>query len=70
MDIKAAGNGILRTALAPLLPQVFGSAFNIAYNAVVIRPLLTTPALEHRFFQTVFFFNSWSFRSRSARGFG
>ncbi len=57
MDNKVARNGILRTALAPLLPQVFGSAFNIGYNAVVIRPLLTTPALEHRFFQTVFFFN-------------
>jgi hypothetical protein len=36
--------GLLFTALAPVVPQILGSAFNIWYNATVIQPLLVSPA--------------------------
>lgn len=49
---------LLLTALAPVVPQILGSAFNIWYNASVIEPLLTSPALQHRFFQTVIIYNT------------
>ncbi|HEY5954803.1 MAG TPA: hypothetical protein VIT18_10570, partial [Terrimicrobiaceae bacterium] len=48
---------LLVTALAPLLPQLLGSAFNIWYNIVIIDPLLTTPALRERFVETVVVYN-------------
>jgi adenylate cyclase len=49
---------LLVTALAPLLPQILGSAFNIWYNIIIIDPLLTTPALKERFMKTVIVYNS------------
>ncbi|HTL78594.1 MAG TPA: adenylate/guanylate cyclase domain-containing protein [Candidatus Babeliales bacterium] len=49
--------GLLVTALAPVLPQILGSAFNIWYNAVVIEPMFT-PALRQRFFATVVVYNA------------
>ena len=49
--------GLLLTALAPVVPQILGSAFNIWYNATVVEPLLT-PALKQRFFETVLLYNS------------
>jgi len=49
---------LLLTALAPVIPQILGSAFNIWYNTTVIHPLLTSPALEQRFFETVVVYNS------------
>lgn len=49
---------LLVTALAPLLPQLLGSAFNIWYNIVIVDPLLTTPALRERFVETVVVYNS------------
>src|ERR1700730_7497759 len=49
--------GLLVTALAPVVPQILGSAFNIWYNATVIEPLLT-PALKQRFFEAVVLYNS------------
>ncbi len=49
--------GLLVTGLAPLLPQILGSAFNIWYNAVIVNPLLTTPALKQRFVETVIGYN-------------
>jgi adenylate cyclase len=52
-----AGHGLLLTALAPLIPQILGSAFNIWYNATVIEPMLT-PALRQRFFDTVIAYNA------------
>ena len=52
-----AGYGLLLTALAPLIPQILGSAFNIWYNATVIEPMLT-PALRQRFFDTVVAYNA------------
>ena len=41
--------GLLLTALAPVVPQILGSAFNIWYNTTVIEPLLVSPALKQRF---------------------
>ena len=49
--------GLLLTALAPVIPQILGSAFNIWYNATVIEPMFT-PALRQRFFATVFVYNA------------
>jgi adenylate cyclase len=49
--------GLLVTALAPVVPQILGSAFNIWYNATVIEPLLT-PALKQRFLEAVVLYNS------------
>ena len=49
--------GLLLTALAPLVPQILGSAFNIWYNTTVIEPLLVSPALKQRFFETVVVYN-------------
>ena len=49
--------GLLVTALAPVVPQILGSAFNIWYNATVIEPMLT-PALRQRFFATVVAYNA------------
>ncbi len=60
---QAAGerHGIRKVALAPVIPQIIGSGFNILYNAVVIRPLLTTQALRDRFFHTVVIYNALVF---------
>ncbi len=52
-----ARHGLLLTALAPVIPQILGSAFNIWYNATVIEPMLT-PALRQRFFGTVIVYNA------------
>jgi len=49
--------GLLLTALAPVVPQILGSAFNIWYNTTIIRPLLISPALKQRFFETVIIYN-------------
>jgi adenylate cyclase len=49
--------GLLLTALAPVIPQILGSVFNIWYNATVVEPLFT-PALRQRFFDTVLVYNS------------
>jgi adenylate cyclase len=49
--------GLLLTALAPVSPQILGSVFNIWYNTTVIHPLLTTPALKQRFFDTIVIYN-------------
>jgi adenylate cyclase len=48
---------LLVTALAPVVPQILGAAFNLWYNAVVIAPMLTSPALKQRFFDTVIIYN-------------
>lgn len=49
--------GLLLTALAPVIPQILGSAFNIWYNATVIEPLLISSVLKQRFFDTVVAYN-------------
>src|ERR1700754_4946204 len=48
---------LLLTAVAPVLPQILGSAFNIWYNVIIVDPLLTTPALKQRFLETVVVYN-------------
>jgi len=48
---------LVMIALAPLIPQLLGSAFNIWYNAVIIAPLLTSSELKNRFLQTVIIYN-------------
>jgi adenylate cyclase len=50
--------GLVVTALAPVVPQILGSIFNIWYNAVVVDPLLNTAALKHRFLETVLVYNA------------
>jgi adenylate cyclase len=49
---------LLVTALAPLLPQILGSAFNIWYNIISVDPLLNTAALKERFLRTVIVYNA------------
>jgi hypothetical protein len=56
-SVLRARYGLLLTALAPLIPQILGSAFNIWYNATVIEPMFT-PALRQRFFATVMVYNA------------
>lgn len=51
-------SGLLIVALAPVIPQLLGSAFNIWYNAAIVGPLLVTAALKDRFFQTIIIYNS------------
>src|SRR5439155_12044745 len=50
--------GLVLTALAPVVPQISGSAFNIWYNTTVIQPLLVSPSVKQRFFDTVLVYNS------------
>ena len=63
MDLALKSNrdrtrhALLLVALAPVIPQLLGSVFNIWYNAVVINPLLGQGALRERFFQTVILYN-------------
>jgi adenylate cyclase len=49
---------LLITALAPVIPQIIGTAFNIWYNSTVIQPLLTSAALKQRFFETILIYNA------------
>jgi len=50
--------GLLVTALAPVLPQLLGSLFNIWYNHNVVTPLLDSHNLQRRFFETILVFNA------------
>ncbi|MEY2538243.1 MAG: adenylate cyclase [Verrucomicrobiota bacterium] len=51
-------SALLITALAPVIPQILGSAFNIWYNTVVIEPMLTSAVLQRRFIATVIVYNA------------
>jgi adenylate cyclase len=55
---RAKRFGLIVTALAPVIPQILGSAFNIWYNAIVVQPLLVTPELRRRFAVTVIVYNA------------
>ena len=57
-EARRAKYALLVTALALVLPQILGSAFNIWYNIAVVDPLLATPELKRRFLQTVIVYNS------------
>ena len=52
---------LMIVALAPVIPQLLGSAFNIWYNAAVIEQMLTLPALKQRFFATIIIYNTLVF---------
>jgi adenylate cyclase len=58
MDTALKRHPVLVTALAPLIPQLVGSAFNIWYNMTVIDPLLIAAGLKQRFITTVIVWNS------------
>ena len=47
----------LVTALAPLVPHLLGSVFNIWYNMVIIDPLLAASGLRARFVSTIICWN-------------
>jgi adenylate cyclase len=57
LEIPPPRRALLVTALAPVVPQLLGSAFNIWYNLTVVQPLLGTAALEARFLQTCLLYN-------------
>jgi adenylate cyclase len=58
MDAALKRHPLLVTALAPLIPHLVGSAFNIWYNIVVIDPLLIAAGLKERFIETTIIWNS------------
>jgi len=58
MDAALKRHPFLVTALAPLIPHLVGSAFNIWYNMTVIDPLLIAAGLKQRFVATVIIWNS------------
>ena len=53
----AERRGLLVTAIAPVVPQLLGSAFNIWYNAIMIEPMLGPMGLKPRFMATVLVYN-------------
>lgn len=57
MDASLKRRPLLVTALAPLIPHLVGSAFNIWYNMTVIDPLLVAAGLKQRFIATVIVWN-------------
>jgi adenylate cyclase len=58
MDGAVKRHALLVTALAPLIPHLVGSAFNIWYNMTVIDPLLVAAGLKQRFISTVIVWNA------------
>ena len=58
MDAALKRYPVLVTALAPLIPHLVGSAFNIWYNMTVIDPLLVAAGLKQRFITMVIVWNS------------
>ena len=58
---------LIVTALAPVMPQLLGSAFNIWYNLSVVEPLLGTEALKARFLQTVIYLQRVRLSRRDVR---
>src|ERR1044072_3900079 len=58
MDAALKRHSLLVTALAPLIPPLVGSAFNIWYNIPVIDPLLRAAGLRDRFVSTVIVWNA------------
>jgi adenylate cyclase len=57
MDAALKRHPLLVTALAPLVPHLVGSAFNIWYNMTVIDPLLVAARLKQRFIDAVIVWN-------------
>ncbi len=57
MDAALKRHPLLVTALAPVIPHLLGSAFNIWYNMTVVDPLLIAAGLKQRFIDTVIVWN-------------
>jgi adenylate cyclase len=57
IETDRSRHALFLIAVAPLIPQLLGSVFNIWYNTVVIQPLLGYGALRERFFQTITIYN-------------
>ena len=57
MDAALKRHPFLVTALAPFIPHLVGSAFNIWYNMTVIDPLLVAANLRQRFISGVIIWN-------------
>jgi len=51
-------HALMVTALAPVIPHILGSVFNIWYNMVIIDPLLRATGLRDRFISTVIVWNA------------
>ena len=51
-----SARALLSVLLAPLIPQVIGSLFNIIYNLMMILPLLEPPKVD-AFQRTVLVYN-------------
>jgi adenylate cyclase len=58
MKVPRPRVALIVTALAPVVPQLLGSAFNIWYNLSVVEPLLGSEALKARFLQTCISYNA------------
>jgi adenylate cyclase len=57
MDAALKRHPLLIAALAPVIPHLLGSAFNIWYNMTVVDPLLIAAGLKQRFIDTVIVWN-------------
>jgi hypothetical protein len=55
--VRLVRRALLWTVLAPVLPQVLGSWFNISYNVSVVDPLLMTEDLKEHFVVTCVVYN-------------
>ena len=58
MDAALKRHPLLIVALAPFIPHMVGSAFNIWYNMTVIDPLLVAANLKQRFISGVIIWNA------------
>jgi adenylate cyclase len=61
MDTALKRHPLLVTALAPLIPHLVGSTFNIWYNMTVVDPLLVAAGLKPRFISTVIIWNAGAY---------
>src|SRR6266550_4447574 len=61
MDAALKRHPLLVTALAPVIPHLLGSAFNIWYNMTVVDPLLIAAGLKQRFIETVIVWKAIAF---------
>jgi len=66
MDAPLKRHPFLITVLAPVIPHLIGSVFNIWYNMTVIDPLLVAAHLKQRFISSVIIANSVAYPSTVA----
>src|SRR5690606_5038271 len=55
--VRGREGALLWIALAPVVPQLLGSWFNIWYNVSVVDPLLASPELKRRFVEVCIGYN-------------